>query len=534
VSLLLRHKSFLALFTAAAVLRLYGLAWLPSPEGDEGNWILYAWRLLRGEQVQLDPDGSFVSLLYAWLMAASMAIFGAGFWAGRLVGVAASLAAVAVAYAVPVRLGSRRAGLATAGVLAFHPWCVLFARVALVPYQLALATGTVGPLLLVLGLREKRPPWVAAGVLVMALGAHFSPLAIVAAVACLVFAARREHRWVFSNWMAWAAVAASEIHVLPVIRGAAEVARAARPSPHTDDLLANTGSYLHMMATGLAGEATLRHFTNTAIDAWPASLLAVPVVGLAVLGASAWARREGPGAGFGIEYLLTGLLLTPLVLAPAREWFLPASTMDRYLFTVLPGFAILMGDLAATRRSLELGVAAFTVWLAIGCTGRAAWAFLASGGVDHGELVFRGGGGHRGHLVSDVPQAVPDQIVETVLEQAGRGGATILYVDRTFMPLRFAAARRGLEVEDVRRTPITPRPDGRFFAVLYPDGVLSLGDPPTAIPKYVEANARLRERLARHFGRLELVRTLRQRDGSALLEIWRAEEPIGRLSPLHE
>jgi len=51
-------------------LHFYGLGWLPSPAGDEGNWALYGSRILAGQPVALAPDAAFVSLLYARLIAA--------------------------------------------------------------------------------------------------------------------------------------------------------------------------------------------------------------------------------------------------------------------------------------------------------------------------------------------------------------------------------------------------------------------------------------------------------------------------------
>jgi len=57
----------------------YGLGWLPSPAGDEGNWALYGWRMLGGQPVALALDAAFVSLLYARLIAAAMALLGPTF-----------------------------------------------------------------------------------------------------------------------------------------------------------------------------------------------------------------------------------------------------------------------------------------------------------------------------------------------------------------------------------------------------------------------------------------------------------------------
>src|SRR5687767_10101262 len=89
-----RHAPFLALLAAAACLRLWGLEWLPSPAGDEGNWTRYGLQILRGEAAALDEDAAFVSMLYAHLIAGLMAVFGPGFFASRVVNALAVLAAV--------------------------------------------------------------------------------------------------------------------------------------------------------------------------------------------------------------------------------------------------------------------------------------------------------------------------------------------------------------------------------------------------------------------------------------------------------
>jgi hypothetical protein len=111
----------------------------------------------------------------------------------------------------------------------------------------------------------------------------------------------------------------------------------------------------------------------------------------------------------------------------------------------------------------------------------------------------------------------------------GAGQAAILVADRVFIPLVLTMEGTGIPVHDVRRTAIPPRADGRYFVVLWPDEVLSVGHPPTASPKYVESNRVLRERMERVFRRRTLVETLRQPDGSPLLEVWRAEDPLPRL-----
>lgn len=520
-----RHLPLLALLTAAAALRLYGLDWLPSPAGDEGNWALYSQRILRGEPAALEANAAFVSLLYAHLIAATMRVVGSGFFAARLVGTLAVLATVVVAYGVPTRLGSRRAGVALAALVALHPWSVAYSRICSVPYALAFAVGLAGSLLFLAGLRTQRIAPVAAGVLVVSLGAHFSPLTAAAPVACGLFALARPHRWIWRRWPFYAAVAVSALHAFPIVRSALGVAGQAPPLDQVQHFWQRLGTHLHMIATGLAGEATLRHFTNLALDPWPALLLAVPVVGVVAAASTSRARAASPLGGFGPFSLLVAMVLTPLILAPGREWDLPANHMDRYLFSVLPGFAMCVASLASLRtRGATAALVALTAWFAVG-DGRLAWAFLVRGGVDHGETIYDGGSGYRGWLVSDRPQAVAYQIRDEILRIVGPEGAAILVADRTFIPLTFVMEDSGIPVFDVRRTWIPPRRDGRYFVLLWPDQVLSLDHPPRAPRKYLESNRQLRQRLQARFGRTRLVRGFRQRSGAPLLELWFADQP---------
>jgi hypothetical protein len=522
-----RHAAFLGLFAVAAALRLYGLGWLPSPAGDEGNWTLYGYKILHGQPAELAPEAAYVSLLFARLIAASMAVVGPTFLAARLVGTTAVLIALVAVYGTMGWLGSWRGGLAAAAVIAVHPWAVLYARTTSSPYALALGLMTAGPLLFAAGVLARRPALVAIGILTTSLALHFSPLGLVAVVASAFFAMWGPHRWVLRHPATWIAAAIGAAHIAPVLWSAARVAQAAPELTPTGGIWRRLGGYLHMMGTGLMGEATLRHFTGEAIPARLATLLLIPLAAVVVLSVT------GPGrpvlGRFAELYFAVGLALTPFILAPARNWDLPANHMDRYLFALLPGFALLAGEAVARGgRARTLATAALVAWLGV-CTGRAAWTFLRGGAVDHGEGIFDGGGGYRGWLVSDRHQATILQIHDAVLKQVGPGGAAILVADRVFIPLVFVMEGTGIPVHDVRRVPIPPRADGRYFVLLWPDEVLSIGHPPIANPKYVASNRRLRERMRLLFRRTQLVERIRQPDGSPLLELWRAEGPVPRL-----
>ena len=528
------HAPFLAILAAAAFVRLWGLEWLPSPAGDEGNWTLYALQILKGEGAALAENAAFVSLLYAHLIAAVMGVLGPGFFASRLVGALAVLLTVVVCYAVSARLGSRRAGLALAAFVAFHPWSLAYSRISSVPYALAFAVETIGALSFLDGLQRRNARLVAAGVLIVSLGAHFSPLTVVAPVACGLYALARPHRWILRRWEPYAAAALGALHAWPVVRSAMGVAAQAPDLDPFHDFWRRLGTHVHMVLTGLGGEATLRHFTNVALSPRAALVVALPVVAFALGAATRRVRAASPLAGFGLTLLLTGLVLTPLILAPGREWDLPANHMDRYLFSLLPGLGLCVAAVCALdRRAAQVAAAAFVGWLVIG-DARMSWAFLVRGGVDHGEGIYDGGSGYRGWLVSDRPEAVARQVRDEILRSIGPGGgAALLVADRTFIPLTFVMDGTGIPVHDVRRTWIPPQEHGRYFVLLWPDEVLSSSNPPTAPEKYLNSNQELRRRLELRFERRRLIRAFRQRSGAPLLELWLAESPRGpRLSVL--
>jgi hypothetical protein len=364
--------------------------------------------------------------------------------------------------------------------------------------------------------------------MVTAAGAHFSPLAAAAVPACALFCLPRPRRWVFRSWLVWAAVAASLAHVTPVVAAALAVARGTNVAVFPD-LPWQLWSYVHMVGTGLMGEATLRHFTSHAIPAWPASLLILPSAAV-VVAAARQRGEQGLLAGFPVLYLVTALVVTPLVLGAGRDWHMPANHSDRYLFPILAGFLLCLGELAHSERRARRAAALLVVaWLGAG-TARAAGAFLLGSGRDRGELIFDGGGGYRGWLVSDRPRNTLFQVRDHLLEEVRPHGGVLLVADRVFIPMRFVMEGSGIPVLDVGDREIPALQVDRYFFLLWPDSVLSVGDPPTAPPHYVAGNARLRRRLEVLFRRRSLVRRFVQRDGAPLLELWAGEGPRGRLA----
>jgi 4-amino-4-deoxy-L-arabinose transferase-like glycosyltransferase len=517
----LRQVAAAATLLALALgLRLWGLGWLPSAAGDEGNWTLLARGIVEGRTVALPADAAFVTLLYAHIMAASMKLLGFTFFAARLPNALAGTATAAAAYYLLSRLGSRPAGAAAAALLAVHPWSIAYSRICSVPYALALLTMTVGPLLFVLGVLRKKPWPAAAGIMVTGVGIHFSPLCATAALACAVFVLPSARRWVFRSWPLYLAAGLTLSHAWLVVPGALRASANADYNAFSR-MAWRLWNYVHMVGTGLAGEATLRHFTSHAVPAWPASVLIVPT---ALLVAAAGFRSRNLLAGFAPLYFVVALLALPLILGVGRDWHLPYNHSDRYLFALLPAFAFCLAEVVAVpSRSRRLLGGIVGLWIVL-ATARMADAYLLRSGADHGEFIFDGGGGYRGWLVSDRPENTLIQIREHLLRETGKTRAVLLSTDRVFIPMEFVLAGTGIPSADVRRAPI-PSGFERYFALLWPDSVLSVGDPPTAPPRYVAGNQRLRQRVERIFRRRQLVRGFVQRDGAPLLELWLLEEP---------
>jgi hypothetical protein len=455
-------------------------------------------------------------------MAASRKLFGLTFFAARLPNALAGALTAAAVYFLLGRLGSRVAGATAAGVLALHPWSVAYSRICSVPYALALLTMTVGPLLFVFGVVRRRPWPAAAGIMVTGLGIHFSPLCAIAALACALFVLPSSRRWVFRSWPLYLAAGLTLAHAWLVVPGAL---RASASADYT--AFSRMGwrlwNYLHMVGTGLVGEATLRHFTSHAVPAWPASVL-ILLTAVVVAVACASVRSRSLLAGFAPLYFLTALLVLPLILGVGRDWHLPYNHSDRYLFALLPAFVFCLAELVSVpSRSRRFLAGVVGVWVAL-ATVRLASAFLLGSGADRGEFIFDGGGGYRGWLVSDRPRNTLIQVRDHLLQQTGKTRAVLLSADRVFIPMEFVLEGTGIPAVDVRRSPI-PSGFERYFALLWPDSVLSVADPPTAPPRYVVGNQRLRQRVERIFRRRQLVRAFVQRDGAPLLELWLLEEP---------
>jgi hypothetical protein len=515
-----QHLPFLGVLALASVLLLPGLGYLPSPAGDEGNWALLARDISRGGEGALEPGWRVVTNLFARLMGASMWLFGETFFAGRLVNVVGVLLGITITYACLFRLGSRRMALAVALVLTLHPWNCFWARTAAVPYALAGAIGCAGPALFVLGLRHTRRTAVAAGILLVSLGAHFSPLSLCAAVACLLYTLPSAHRWVWKSPWTYVAAAVAAVHTVPIFLDAIHLARGGPAAEAPKALTTRFASFAHMVGTGMVGEATLQHATNVSLGvalAIAPALLVLPVVLLPLRRA---VRERSMLPAFGPLYFLSSLVLLPLILAPGRAWQLEVVDSDRYLFALLPGFAFCLGDLiAASPLRWERGLAFLTMaWVGLG-TARGVRYYLWGGGPDLGSAAMEGGGAYRCWRPSREHEAIVVTLRDAVRRDAGPEGGTVFFADYGFHTMEFANAGTNIVPLDLRKNAVPAQVGGRYYFVIFNPGIF--GDR-EAVAASAAENEWLRGRMLKDFRDPVLIQTLVQPNGSPLMELWRA------------
>lgn len=515
-----------ALVAVALALRLPWLDALPNPSNDEGNWTLFGLDVLEGRAPRMSPDARFVSTLFARLIALSYRLLGVSFASARAVPVAGlTLCLVASALAAR-RLGLRRGALAVAALLAVHPWSVLWSRTVTVPYALSLGLSVLGPLLVLLAVRTGSPLWLLVAAQCLALGVHFSPLALLPLAAAALFVVTSAHRALLRRPATWAAVALASLHLAPVLYGAAGVVAQRELSPLR--WFVNLGARLHVFALtvggGWTGEATLRHFTGETLPR-PAEW----ALALALLGLCLYALRPAPRepaahdlVRFARIHLAVALVGLPLLLAPARPWNLPAIDAERYLFATLAPFVLAAAALADDRSSPSRALPfALALYLACVPTLRAARFFLSGGSPDAGFWVLAGGGGYRGWKPPRERSALADIVRAEVDRARGSRPATVVVSDYALHPVHFALRGGAAVGHDISKAPLPTRPGQLHLFVTWSDGLLGpTFGPPEEILHHRELRALMRSPA---FTDLRRVRVVTQPDGSPLAELWSAE-----------
>lgn len=517
-----------AIVAVALALRLPWLGALPGPCNDEGNWTLYGLDVLEGRAPAMSPDARFVSTLFARLVALAYRALGVSFASARAVLVAGLTLSLAAAALAARRAGLPRAGLAVAALLAVHPWSVLWSRSVTVPYALSLGLSVLGPLLVLHAARSGSALSLVAAAQALALGVHFSPLALLPLVASVAFVLASPHRALLRRPATWLAAALASLHLVPVLLGAAHVAAARPLSPAR--WLVNLGARLHVFALtvggGWTGEATLRHFTGATAPRpleWALALAAVALLALALRPA------ERPPAAHDLArlarwHLGVALVGLPLLLAPARPWNLPAIDAERYLFATLAPFVLALGLLAEARprRGHALPWVA-ALYLALCPTLRAARHFLTGGSPDAGFWTLAAGGGYRGWKPPRERAPLPDLVRAEVDRRRGEREVVVVFSDYALNPLHFALRHDRAFAHDISKAPLPARPGSLHLFLTWSDGLLGpTFGPPEELLHHRQLRAVMR---AAPFVGLRRVRVFVQPDGSPLAELWSAERP---------
>ncbi|MEZ4406115.1 MAG: hypothetical protein R3A52_06550 [Polyangiales bacterium] len=430
--------------------------------------------------------------------------------------------AVPVAFLLARRLGLARAGVVVALTLALHPWSVAWSRTVTVPYALCLALGALAPLSLLYTVRHRTIPALVATSLLLGLGAHFSPLALLPAVAAAGFWLTARPRPSLRDTALLALPAA--VVVTPPLLGALGV-RSVTNHHAAAEYFTHLPARLHAFARatlgGASGEATLRHFTAARTPPAVEALFALGVVVVFALALtspvdaspradlSRWLRWHLPVA----------LIGTPLLLAPARTWNLPAVDAERYLFTLVAPLALALGLLAESpsrgrRLAVALSLALFTAQ-----TVRGANDLLRGGGRDRGAWLLSDGGAYRGWRTPREREALPVLIRREVDRIRGRERAVVVVSDYAFHPQHFVdATGGGARVIDVAKFPLPERPGWLHVFVRWSPGLFAEGYAPR---EWLDRDRALGALMRRDdFTGLHRERVFVQPDGSPLCELW--------------
>lgn len=523
--------TLVGLTALALALRLPWLGALPNPNGDEGNWVWFGLRALRGRAVVLPPDARFVTPLFAWLIAGAYSVFGVSFAAARAVPVIALTVTVAMVFLLCLRLKLPRAGAVMALSLCVHPWSVAWSRTVTVPYALCLCLGVLAPLVFLIALRDRKTLLFITASLLFGLGAHFSPLSLLPALAAggMCLTARPRVSLLHTASLSVPALGVA----LPALVGALGV-RAATDTHSLEDyftaLPLRVETFVRAVLGGASGEATLRHFTAVRSSPGGEALSAFVIVlvfALALVSGGESTEREHTESEnperrslnrwlrWHLGVALVGL---PVLLAPARSWNLPAVDAERYLFTVVSPLFFAVALLAERRATVHRFFVCFSLSLWVFNTARGAGDFLYGGGADRGEWLLRDGGAYRGWRMPREREALPVLVRREVERVRGRGRALVVVSDYAFHPLHFTDADGGATVVDIAKFPLPERPGWTHVFVRWSPGLFAENFTPTA---WLDRDRALGVLMHRDiFAGLHRVRVFTQPNGTPLCELW--------------
>jgi hypothetical protein len=303
----------------------------------------------------------------------------------------------------------------------------------------------------------------------------------------------------------------------------------ARPAPRFVDFERRAQNFVRSIVDGWSGEQTLRDYVGDNAYA-PLGFTLARVAALAVLFGALWlALRKAKGedasgaAGavrrFAPLYLLVSLVCFPLVLAPARDWWLATIDSERYFFVLLAPGALLVATtvLRAPRAGAAL-VAAIAVYFAVGPNLRAARYFWGQGGPDHGYYSAHRGGGYRGYKVLPGPRSLTTALYETCRDAARGERMTIAFNDYAFHPVRVLIRVKpdhNLDSVYVRDAAL---PQGRLLCVaVWPEAMFTSGHIPGSA---VQQNRWMRNYVLARMDEPRRIAAWAQPNGFPLVEVY--------------
>lgn len=460
--------AFVAVLSLAAAAYFVRCGDVPSASGDEGNWMALGHRLLHGLPVRLGPDARFVTTAFARLISWAFRIRGdVTIGAARAVLGVSLIAGYVALFVVAWRMRARAVGVAIVALVALHPWTVWWSRSAVAPYAISLVIAMLGPLAWVHAITKYReaergpgePPrepafvrhlgLIVAGQVLVS-GLHFSPFSLIALVSCALYAlVSRDGRQALRTPGPWLALLGVFLHALPIASDVRTVVNQARPSPRFADFSRRAQNLVRSIIDGFSGEQTLRDYVGDnaymTLGLSPTRVIAVAVLLGALVLALYRARREDPAASpsanalrrFAPLYFVCSLVLLPLILAPARDWWLATIDSERYLFVLLAPAALLVGStLVRAPRAGAVLAAALCAYFAFGPNRRAAQYFWNGGGPDHGYFSAHRGGGYRGYKVLAGPRSLTTAIYRACRDESRGEPMSIAFNDYAFHPIR--------------------------------------------------------------------------------------------------
>lgn len=527
-----------ALVLAGLCLRAWKLGHWPSPAGDEAGWFLMGIKAVNGDAVVLPPDAAFVPPTYAKILGGSFWLFGSSFTTARIPQAVGIVALGAAAALWAFRRGQVRLGLCAAAVACLHPWAVAWSRTAAVPYAFAFGLALAGPLAW-WAAADIAKPWLRALALVaagqmMALGLHFSPLCGLTLAGCGLAMLVGRHRALLQTAGPWLALLGVAVHLWPLIAGALQVA--ARPGgTAADSPLADFGARLTALMAhlgdGLSGGATLRHMAlgQCAAGAWPQPVGRAAVA--AALGWAAWRARTTEDGRRALLLLGVAVVGLPLLLLPARTWWLPTIDAERYSFIVLAPAALVFGCAlqSAGRPRAAAGLVAVPVAAAL-----AALIFHAThtSRPDCG-LYAQDGGGWRGVRalrsanggIIGQPQAIA-AAAQQVAAAHGQPATALLhdfFGQQAITAILIQQPERQVDFAWARDGQIGPQLHGKLVVVpLWAAGALAASFTPVEV---AEAGRAMRHSVEKRLLNPRLEAQLPGADGLPLVELWSGTVP---------